>query len=121
MFIDNISTNAAGLVPRVANQAAAQVERDRRDVNRAKPPPQPDSSEKSSGMQPEELLDQIKSLTENGAYSVRFEKDQLSEELVVKIVDRESDEVIRQIPSEELLHLHAHLQELRGNIIDMAS
>ena len=40
---------------------------------------------------------------------------------LVKITDRETDEVIRQIPSEELLELSRHLEELRGNLVDTVS
>ncbi len=72
-------------------------------------------------VQPEELLKQIKSLTEEGLYSVRFENDERSNGLVVKIVDRENDEVIRQVPAEELLELKEALADLRGNIIDTQS
>ncbi|MCK4623390.1 MAG: flagellar protein FlaG [Desulfuromonadales bacterium] len=72
-------------------------------------------------VQPEELLKQIKALTENGLYSVRFENDERTDGLVVKIVDRETDEVIRQVPAEELLELKATLEDLRGNIVDIQS
>lgn len=69
-------------------------------------------------VQPEELLQQIKSLTEDGVYSVQFETDDRTDGLIVKIVDRENDEVIRQVPAEELLEMKAILDDLRGNIID---
>ena len=69
-------------------------------------------------VQPEELLNQIKSLTEEGLYSVRFENDERTSGLVVKIVNRENDEVIRQVPAEEILELKATLEDLRGNIVD---
>ena len=69
-------------------------------------------------IQPEELLKQIKSLTEDGLFSVRFENDERTSDLVVKIVDRETDEVIRQIPAEEVLEMKAVLEDLRGNIVD---
>ncbi len=68
-------------------------------------------------IQPEELLSQIKSLTQDGLYSVHFETDERTDGLVVKIVDRENDEIIRQVPAEELLDLKAVLDDLRGNII----
>lgn len=68
-------------------------------------------------IQPEELLSQIKSLTDDGLYSVRFENDERSG-LVVKIVDRENDEVIRQVPAEEVLKLKATLEDLRGNLVN---
>ncbi len=72
-------------------------------------------------IQPEELLNQIKALTEEGLYSVRFENDERSGGLVVKIVDRENDEVIRQVPAEEILELKATLEDLRGNIVNTQS
>jgi len=68
-------------------------------------------------VQPEELLNQIKSLTEDGLYSVRFENDERAG-LVVKIVDRDNDEVIRQVPAEEVLKLKATLEDLRGNLVN---
>ena len=37
------------------------------------------------------------------------------------IVDSETDEVIRQIPQEELLELSKHLEELNGNLVDTVS
>jgi flagellar protein FlaG len=76
---------------------------------------------KQNQIQPEEMLKQIKSLTQDGLYSVRFEHDERSNGMVVKIVDQKSDEVIRQVPSEELLTINAALADLRGNIIDTES
>lgn len=75
----------------------------------------------TKGVQPEEILGQIKSLTENGLYSVRFENNQEFNQLVVKVVDIETDEVIRQIPAEEILGVIASLTELRGNLVDTTS
>jgi len=69
-------------------------------------------------VQPEELLQQIKSLTEDGLYSVRFENDERADGLIVKIVNRENGEVIRQVPSEELLDLTVALDDLRGNLVN---
>ncbi len=78
---------------------------------------QSDQAEKKR-VQPEELLQQIKALTEDGLYSVRFENDNEANSMVVKVVDRDTDEVIRQIPPEELLDLTKRLQDLRGNLVD---
>lgn len=69
-------------------------------------------------VQPEELLGQIKALTEDGLYSVRFENDERSNTLVVKIVDQDNGDVIRQVPAEELLDLKVALEDLRGNMVD---
>lgn len=69
-------------------------------------------------VQAEEVLGQIKALTEDGLYSVRFENNEEAGQLVVKIVNQETDEVIRQVPAEELLELKQSLDDLRGNIVD---
>jgi flagellar protein FlaG len=83
---------------------------------KANDPVQSEQAEKNQ-IQPEELLNQIKSLTEDGLYSVRFENDERAG-LVVKIVDRDNDEVIRQVPAEEVLKLKATLEDLRGNLVN---
>jgi len=74
----------------------------------------------ANGVQPEEILSQIKSLTEGGVYSVRFENNQEFNELVVKVVNAETDEVIRQVPADEILGIKANLAELRGNLVNTA-
>ena len=76
------------------------------------------SAAEANKVQPEELLNQIKALTEDGVYSVRFENDDDAQQLVVKIVDSKTDEVIRQVPAEEVLSLSVRLEELRGNIVN---
>lgn len=70
---------------------------------------------------PEEILDKIKELSEDGLYSVRFEKNDEVDQLVVKLVDRQTDEVIRQIPPESILGVKANLQEYAGNIVNQVS
>ncbi|MBI5643160.1 MAG: flagellar protein FlaG [Deltaproteobacteria bacterium] len=45
---------------------------------------------------------------------LRFELDKSSDEMVVKIIDPETDQVIRQIPSEELLAIRARMKDLIG-------
>ena len=113
MQIEGIGTAATG-PPRI-NEPARQVERGREEREEVQ------NSSQKRNTQPEELLKQIKTITEDGLYSVRFERDSGTDELVVKITDRETDEVIRQIPSEELLELSRHLEELRGNLVDTVS
>ena len=113
MQIETIGTAATG--PPRNSEPARQVERGREERQ------EPQTSSQKRQTQPEELLNQIKTITEDGLYSVRFERDSGTDELVVKITDRETDEVIRQIPSEELLELSRHLEELRGNLVDTVS
>jgi flagellar protein FlaG len=115
MNIDTINANT--VAPPRGNEPTQQVDRQRKE---AKAKPQQGTAEQNK-VQAEELLTEIKTLTDNGAYSVRFEKNEDSQELIVKVVDQETDEVIRQIPPEELVNLSKHLRELQGNIVDTVS
>jgi flagellar protein FlaG len=107
---------AANVSPPRVNEPAQQVERKRQESQQ-----QAQSTTQESKVPPEELLSQIKSITEDGLYSVRFERDSSSDALIVKIVDSETDEVIRQIPPEELINLSKHLKELSGSIVNTHS
>jgi flagellar protein FlaG len=90
------------------------------DARKQKDDQDVEAAEKA-GIPPEEFLTKIKGLTEDGLYSVRFENDEKMNQLVVKVVDRETDEIIRQIPPEELLGLRASLNDLRGKIVNTKS
>ena len=46
--------------------------------------------------------------------NLEFSIDETTDRLVVKVVDAETEEVVRQIPSEEALALARRLQELRA-------
>ncbi|MBI2399730.1 MAG: flagellar protein FlaG [Deltaproteobacteria bacterium] len=52
---------------------------------------------------------------------LRFEVDSDSKEVIVKIVDPENDEVIRQIPSEELLAIRKRMKDLVGVLYDAST
>lgn len=49
---------------------------------------------------------------------IRVEVDTSSHQVITQIIDRNTDEVIRQIPPEELLKVSKRLQQFIGNILD---
>ncbi len=111
----NIASTTLQKMPR----GPEQIETNRKN---AKESPEPEQgTAESKKVQAEEILTQIKSLTEDGLYSVRFENDERSKQLVVKIVDNDTQEVIRQVPAEELLGIRAALADLQGNLVDLKS
>ena len=65
---------------------------------------------------PSEILERIREVSQDGYYSVRFEKNMEFDKIVVKIVDRYTDEVIRELPPEDILRVQAKLTEYSGNI-----
>lgn len=47
---------------------------------------------------------------------LQFTVDDVSGQTVIKVIDKERDQVVRQIPSEEVLRLRKRLQEAAGMI-----
>lgn len=75
------------------------------------------SEAKENKVSPAEILDKIRDISKDGLYSVRFEKSDKLDEFIVKVVDRETDEVIIQIPPEEILGIREKMLEFTGNIV----
>jgi len=63
-------------------------------------------------------LDQLNGYLEETHRGLRFSIDDDSGRTVVRVVDTETDEVVRQIPSEEMLTLIRHFNEVTGNLFD---
>ncbi len=114
MNVDAVSSPGAALQQQ--SRPTEQIDSQRKQKESVASEPQ--VSPESPKVQPEELLEQIKSVTQGGAYSVRFEKADDSSGLVVKIFDNSTQEVIRQIPAEELLNFKATFEELVGNLVN---
>lgn len=67
-----------------------------------------------------ELVEPIQRINEvMSHYGVQFELGEYESRVVTRIVDRESGEVIRQIPAEEVLKIAERLEEVQGRLIDL--
>lgn len=84
-------------------------------------PDQVETITEKSGVQPEEIISKIKALAQGGLYSVNFEIDNVTKQLIVKIVDSETKAIIRQIPAQEMLGLKEALSSYQGNIVNTNS
>ena len=49
---------------------------------------------------------------------VRFRVDPGLEELLVSVVDTDTDEIVRQIPSEEMVEIAQRMREIQGILLD---
>ncbi|MEZ5425382.1 MAG: flagellar protein FlaG [Pyrinomonadaceae bacterium] len=66
-------------------------------------------------------LDELKTVFEESNISLNFSRDEKTQSLVVKLVDKVTGEAIRQIPSEVSLKLAAVNAKLQGNFVDQKS
>ena len=75
-----------------------------------------DISVKTEAVSQAELDKAIEYANESGKLLKRklnFSIDDTTEKVVVRVVDEESGEVVRQVPATEMLRISAHLKQLR--------
>jgi len=118
--MDPISSNAVKLgsfVPNVKTSEPAS-NKDAEVVAKVASVPLPKSDVKASSQDlreaSETAMKDIQHFISSQASSVRITKDETSGHMVVKLVDPNTGEVIRTLPSEELLRL-ARTFEMLGN------
>jgi flagellar protein FlaG len=75
-----------------------------------------DAEQRQEGQSLDSVVSDLNSMVRELHRELRFSIDKDSGDTVVKVVDRETDEVVRQIPSEELMRLRRRLEEAAGAI-----
>jgi len=61
-------------------------------------------------------MEQVSSLV--FSRKLQFVVDQRSNEVIVKVIDKETDKVIKELPPEELQRLHRNVKEVIGFLFD---
>lgn len=77
------------------------------------------NAEPLNGEQLAELAEQMDSFVGSFSQSLKFRVDEDSGRQIVSVVDKKSGDVIRQIPTEELLDVIARLAEASSGLIDV--
>lgn len=75
-----------------------------------------DNSGKTAAVSQAELDKAIEYANESGKLLKRklnFSVDDSTDKVIVRVVDEESGEVVRQVPATEMLRISAHLKQLR--------
>jgi flagellar protein FlaG len=80
--------------------------------------PNEEAARKVERERAERAVEQVNPLLENMGYRMRFDLYEGTEEFYSRLIDIRTQEVIRQIPPEEILELHARLEEAVGLILD---
>lgn len=67
----------------------------------------------------ENTFEEINAAMAAWATGMRFEIDEDTQQLVVSIIDSGTGDVIRQIPSEEVLHIAKMISQFQGHIVSV--
>ena len=84
----------------------------------SRPSDSPDPSRPISETEVEEALRSVDEAMKDSNVSLKFSRDEETGTMVVEMVDRNSGETLRQLPSEASLHLAATLGKLQGLVFD---
>jgi len=86
---------------------------------------QPDSLQEQNEYKQEELeedvkksVDDINDIVKKIKEDLAFELHDETERMMVKVIDRKTQEVIKELPPEEMLDLTARIHEMVGLLID---
>lgn len=82
------------------------------------PPPPPTPAQQplsSEGLQ--QVVRQINDFLKSSASNVEFTLDSRSDKVVVRIVNTQTNQLIRQIPSEEMLAISQSLDQMTGLLL----
>lgn len=117
------ATSGAGSSPvAVVPTVVARPQQADEDKRLARPVEQPreparDEQKKKSDDEVKEAAARINEFVESMTTDIQFSVDKETNRTVVKVLSRKNGEVIRQIPSEEVLKIAKVLDELEGLII----
>ncbi len=89
----------------------------RTSVNAGQPPLPADRQPQPPLEQIQQAIDEVRELITPVAQNLLFSIDEDTGRTVVRVVDAETDEVIRQIPSEEILAISKALDKLQGVLL----
>ena len=66
-----------------------------------------------------DFVEEIESSVQNVQRDLRFAVDKNSGDTIIKVIDSQTDEIIRQIPSEEIIEMRQRIQSFTsGSLID---
>jgi flagellar protein FlaG len=66
-----------------------------------------------------QAVNRLNDLVQTIRRELKFTVDEQSGRTVIKVIDTETDEVIRQIPPEEVLSLISHFRDLEGGLLQV--
>jgi len=68
----------------------------------------------------DQVVSSLNEMVQNLHRNLQFSVDEESGDTVIKVVDSETNEVVRQIPSEEIVRLRQHMRDAAGGLFQGA-
>lgn len=66
----------------------------------------------------EKTMESLKQYAGWGNFNIGFATDDQTGSMIIKVIDRDTGEILRQIPPDQILSLRSHLQDVLGLVFD---
>lgn len=116
-MVDQVARNEslAGVFPQANSRPAIEKHATESKVSGVEAP------KKLSREEMQEVIDVANAALKNANNSLQFQIDDSLEQPIVSVVDQDSGEVIRQLPSEEIVRISRSIDSMRGVLFDTLS
>lgn len=84
-------------------------------------PPIDEGSTQSATEMMERTVAALNDVFEQTNVGLRFRVDEATGDTIVSVIDRDTGDVLRQVPAEEILQMRQRLQELMGVLFDVTA
>ena len=111
----NVSSVATNLTATTAKPAGQQVAAQAQVAQHAE---QARDSQKLTAEEMQGVVDKLNEFMHSGQRNLNFSVDNDTDEVVIKVMNTDTQEVIRQFPSEEALKLTKHIEGMMGLIFN---
>jgi flagellar protein FlaG len=118
MSVESMNTNVAAAAQTQAASSLPKTDSMQANIQELQVSSASSQDAKLSTEEVQEVVDKLNGLMQNGQHNLNFSVDKDTDNVVVKVMDGETEEVIRQFPSEETLKLSKHLEGMLGLIFN---
>lgn len=80
--------------------------------------PQPAKTQAASPEQVQQAVNQIQQFTQSMARNLNFSVDEETGKTVIKVMDSQTNEIIRQMPSQEAIDIAQALGRIQGTLLN---
>lgn len=121
MRIDGVSSTSTVQIPQQVNTEDVNINKQKEDIKEIEKLALPIDKNEDKKFTEEELIHAIEEANKSVKFydkKLEFSIHDKTKEIMVKVIDTTSNEVIREIPPEKILDMVAKMWELAGILVD---
>lgn len=116
--MDNLSVNTTQAAPMPVSMEVPAAKTPKASVMRTDTPTTESATQKSKSVDMEQLTEKLNKLVESENLDISFGYNKKIDRVIINVLDKNSGEVIRKLPSEEAVKFAEGMQDVIGKLFD---